>query len=72
VSYWFYQERDGSVTTAPKSDGYYIPFETEEVATHYGIVISRVWGGLYCVLDQGGYEEWQRRIRMRQPTAPTA
>ena len=54
MSFVFYQERDGSVSTDPKADAYMIPFATYTGARAYGAVISKVFGGLYCILTKPG------------------
>ena len=52
MSFFFYQERDGSVSTDPREDAYMVPFMTREVAIVYGQVITKAFGGLYCVIER--------------------
>lgn len=52
MSFYFYQERDGSVSTIPSPDAYMVPFLTYAGARAYGSVISTVFGGLYCILER--------------------
>ena len=52
MRFFFYQERDLSVSTNPSKDAYMVPFLTYAGARAYGAVISAVWGGVYMILER--------------------
>lgn len=52
MKYVFYQEKDGSVSSHPSADAWYVEFMTREVAIIYGQIICNVFGGLFCVLER--------------------
>ena len=58
--YYWYQERDGSVTTAPKEDARYAWFQTKEMAIEFGKLMYAHFGGLYSVGDDFDFYRYHR------------